>query len=324
MIASAVTRLARARLPHHCDASRPAASENDTPSTARTEGRRRVNSTRRSSTSSSAVTRAYRTARVERVAQAVADEVDREHGEEDRQPREHGEPPVRARRCAIESVSRLPQLGVGGWMPKPRNDSVLSMRIASATTSVAFTMIGPSAVREHVPHDDPRVRRADRTRGVDELPLAQRQRRAAHHRAIDPQSSNDSSSVMPKRAAEIERAEGAEIDGADRHRDREERERGERDPEVGEPHQQAVEPAAVEAGERRRSPRRSASRGSRSRRDLERDLPTMQHTRQRVAVPRSVPNQCDHDGPDVVACGSGGGDRWGSARSGRARSTRRT
>src|SRR5713101_10218676 len=40
-------------------------------------------------------------------------------------------------------VSRLPQLAVGGWIPKPRNDSVLSTRIASATTSVAFTMMGP-------------------------------------------------------------------------------------------------------------------------------------------------------------------------------------
>ena len=43
----------------------------------------------------------------------------------------------------IESERRLPQLGVGGWMPKPRNDSVLSTRIAAATTSVALTMIGP-------------------------------------------------------------------------------------------------------------------------------------------------------------------------------------
>src|SRR5205085_10820501 len=43
----------------------------------------------------------------------------------------------------IEPDRRFPQLGVGGGMPNPRNDSVVSTRIASATTRVAFTMIGP-------------------------------------------------------------------------------------------------------------------------------------------------------------------------------------
>src|SRR3989442_15758365 len=42
------------------------------------------------------------------------------------------------------SLSMLPQLGVGGWIPSPRNDSVLSEMIAAATPSVAATMIGAS------------------------------------------------------------------------------------------------------------------------------------------------------------------------------------
>ena len=49
--------------------------------------------------------------------------------------------------CSVVEIapdSRLPQLAVGGWMPNPRNESVLSSRIASATTNVAFTMIGPA------------------------------------------------------------------------------------------------------------------------------------------------------------------------------------
>src|SRR5690349_7523401 len=37
----------------------------------------------------------------------------------------------------------LPQDTFGGSMPKPRNDSVDSMRMARPTFSVAFTMIGP-------------------------------------------------------------------------------------------------------------------------------------------------------------------------------------
>ena len=40
----------------------------------------------------------------------------------------------------------FPQLGCGGWMPKPRNDSPLSRRIALPTPSVVATMAGPSAL----------------------------------------------------------------------------------------------------------------------------------------------------------------------------------
>src|SRR5687767_6152701 len=38
----------------------------------------------------------------------------------------------------------LPQLGVGGWMPKPRKLSPDSMRMAQATPIVALTMTGPA------------------------------------------------------------------------------------------------------------------------------------------------------------------------------------
>ena len=36
----------------------------------------------------------------------------------------------------------LPQEGVGGWMPWPRNETYASSRMALATSSVAATMIG--------------------------------------------------------------------------------------------------------------------------------------------------------------------------------------
>jgi hypothetical protein len=39
----------------------------------------------------------------------------------------------------------LPQLGAGGWMPSPRNDSPLSSRIALPTPSVVATTAGPIA-----------------------------------------------------------------------------------------------------------------------------------------------------------------------------------
>src|SRR3954454_14733073 len=41
--------------------------------------------------------------------------------------------------------SRFPHVGVGGWIPKPRKESTDSVRIAAATDSVTFTMIGPIA-----------------------------------------------------------------------------------------------------------------------------------------------------------------------------------
>src|SRR5262249_39641263 len=45
----------------------------------------------------------------------------------------------------VASFSMLPQDAVGGWMPRPRNDRVLSVMIAPPTPRVAATMIGASA-----------------------------------------------------------------------------------------------------------------------------------------------------------------------------------
>ena len=103
-------------------------------------------------------------------------------------------------------------------------------------------------------------------------------------RAIDPHSRHDSSSVMPSGPPRSTRAEGSEIDGADRHRHREERQRRERDPEVGEAHEQTVEPAAVEARERADHHADARRQHRDPERDLQRDLSTVQHARQRVAA----------------------------------------
>src|SRR5215472_16670924 len=44
------------------------------------------------------------------------------------------------------SFSMFPQLGVGGWIPSPRNERVLSAMMAVAIPSVAATMMGASAL----------------------------------------------------------------------------------------------------------------------------------------------------------------------------------
>ena len=191
------------------------------------------------------------------------------------------------------------------------------MRIASATTRVAFTMIGPtqfgSTCRTMIRvFDAPIVRAAStnsRSRSDNVAPRTTR--------AIEPQSRSDRSSVMPSGAARSSVAERAEIDGADRHRHREERERGERDPEVGEPHEQLVEPAAVEAGER---PDHHADDGRQDRdaeRDLQRDLPAVQHARQRVAAQLVGAEPVRRRRARRRLAG-------GAARSGSARTARRT
>src|SRR5258708_17790801 len=42
----------------------------------------------------------------------------------------------------VASLIMFPQLGVGAWTPRPRNDRLVSVRIAPATPSVATTRIG--------------------------------------------------------------------------------------------------------------------------------------------------------------------------------------
>ena len=66
---------------------------------------------------------AARAARVERVAQAVADEVDRQDGDGDRRAGGDPQPGLSASRIptSIAAVEHLtPQLASGGWTPRPR------------------------------------------------------------------------------------------------------------------------------------------------------------------------------------------------------------
>ena len=188
MTASAVTVLPEPDSPTTATRS-PGASANDTPSTARTGalvGARTRRTGRRSRapaprSSSAGRSCADRCARVERVAQTVADEVDREHGEEDRQPREHGEPPLVLEGRRSRRSAGCPNSAWAAGCRTPRNDSVRLDEDRFGDHEGRVHDDRPDAVREHVPHDDPRVRGADRARGVDELALTERQRGAAHH-----------------------------------------------------------------------------------------------------------------------------------------------
>ena len=53
----------------------------------------------------------------------------------DHEPGEGDEPP-RLEPLLLTVGDQLPERGVGGWMPKPRNESAASTRIAAAMISV--------------------------------------------------------------------------------------------------------------------------------------------------------------------------------------------
>ena len=75
-------------------------------------------------------------ARVERVAQPVADEIEAEHRDHDGQARDGRH--VRRHQQQSRPVETMsPHDGVGGCTPSPRNDSAASSRMALAMKSVA-------------------------------------------------------------------------------------------------------------------------------------------------------------------------------------------
>ena len=46
--------------------------------------------------------------------------------------------------CSLAVANMPPQLGVGGWVPKPKNDKEASINMAPDTPKVAITNIGPT------------------------------------------------------------------------------------------------------------------------------------------------------------------------------------
>ena len=130
--------------------------------------------------------------------------------------------------------------GVGGLMPKPRNESAASMRIAVGDRERAVDDDRPERVREDVPEHDPQVARAGGLRRLDVLLLAQREEDAAHDaRDPRPEEEREDDRHAPLTAL-TEQRRGGEQDGEQRQRQHE----------VGEAHQDVVDPAAVVAGDR--------------------------------------------------------------------------
>ena len=63
-------------------------------------------------------------------------------------------------------LSRLPQLGVGGWTPRPRKLSAASRRTFVATARLDVDEQRRDRVRQDVAHDDRRGRATPMTRAA--------------------------------------------------------------------------------------------------------------------------------------------------------------
>ena len=85
-------------------------------------------------------------ARIERVAQAVADEVDGQHGEEDRARRGTAPSAARCRGSPWRRTARGPRSGCRAGSPGPGRTASTSAMIAAATSMVPATITGPSAL----------------------------------------------------------------------------------------------------------------------------------------------------------------------------------
>ena len=182
--------------------------------------------------------------RVERVAQAVADEVDAEHDQRrSPSPGRHEPPRVGPRSGRRRSACRARR-----WRlePKPRNDSAASVRIAVAIISVALTMIGPMAFgrmcRKMIRRSPEPAAFAASTYSFSRSDRKMPRTIRAMLRP-EQQREDDRDAVAGRRCPNYAAATSRTASGGSVRK-------------VGEAHEQVVEPAAVVAGER-------ADRGSR-------------------------------------------------------------
>src|SRR2546428_10295720 len=143
------------------------------PSTACTTPSSVWNSTTRSRIDSTGSGTDLALGRIERVAEAVADEVDAEDDEHDRQPREGDEPPL-ARRGVLTVRDQLAERRRRRLHAEAeeREHGLDEDREADGERRVDDDR--PGGVREHVAHDDPQIARAGRPGRLDVLLLAQR------------------------------------------------------------------------------------------------------------------------------------------------------
>src|SRR5262245_43753772 len=157
----------------------PASTWKEMPLTACTVPRCVSNWTRRSSTSRSRSATAAQL-RVERLAHRVADEVERHHDEDDRDPGREGEVRRGLQVADHAGQHRPPLRGREVRRPEPEEPETGRVDDRGAQGERCGDDHRRDGVREDLVPQDPRVRDADRPRGVDVLALPLAEDRPAH------------------------------------------------------------------------------------------------------------------------------------------------
>ena len=198
--------------------------------------------------------------RVERVAEAVAEDVEREHGQQDHRARHDRQ----QRRAGISSKPVeiiVPQEEFGAWTPAPRNESADSSSMLLAMLSVKKTMIVDEQVRQELAEHHPQRPGALGDRRLDELFLAQRKHLAAQRsRHVGDVDDADDQRRDPDRGPRDR--DRPDLEPADRQRGPErdpEQQDGEGPDDVEDAGDDGIDPAAVVAGDQARARSRAAS-----------------------------------------------------------------
>ena len=149
----------------------------------------------------------------------------------------------------------LPQVGVSGGMPMPRNHRIASIRIAAAQMKVPCTISGAMRVRQDVAEQQQRRRRADADRRLDVGLLAHGQHDRAHQAHDARNLGHDDGDDHGEQAGAEQRDQR---DGEQYRRDRHQP--------VHDPHHDRVEPADVAGDQADHEPDRDADEPTTTRR----------------------------------------------------------
>ena len=143
---------------------------------------------------------------------------------------------------------RVPSDASVAERPRPRNDSVASMMMASASPMVAMTSTGPSTLGRDVPHDDQRGRQAGDLRRLDVLLALLDHGRPPHRTCVlHPRGDADGEDDDMDRDVRVQLARQHRSDQTvDEKGDQD---RGERELHIRDPHDHAVDEPPEIAGD---------------------------------------------------------------------------
>ena len=117
---------------------------------------------------------------IEDVAQGVAEHIEGQHGDDDRDAGEEHDPPVAGEERHARRRRSIPNSPCGSRAPMPRYERPASSAITLPIASVRRHDHGRRDVRQQMTPENARVGRAQRSRRVDVVEPSRRERFGAH------------------------------------------------------------------------------------------------------------------------------------------------